>query len=209
MYKPKMDVLAGLVFGRLTATTKCEIRGRRRTYWLCHCLCGEDKWVISDALKTGATRSCGCLNDEARRTPKHGGTINAKHTPEYATWHSMKQRCTNPTNRRFNRYGGRGIVVCPQWMNSFPRFLADMGPRPLSTSLDRIDNDGNYSPDNCRWAANILQSRNTSRNRFFTLNGETLCLADWSKRTGIAHATLHHRLKIWSVERALTEPVKT
>lgn len=200
--------LAGSVFGRLTATSRSETRGRHRVYWLCACQCGNEKWVIADALKSGGTRSCGCLNDETPRTPIHGATLNGTHTPEYASWHSMIQRCTNPNNQRWPRYGGRGITVCEAWLNDFREFLKDMGPRPDGMSLERKNNDFGYGPGNCQWATLEDQARNTSRNRFFTFNGETLCLKDWTDRLGIPHATLHHRLKIWTVERAFTTPRK-
>lgn len=208
MRAPKRHDVSGQVFGRLTATADSESRARRRIYWRCLCECGNEKWVLVDALKAGCTRSCGCLNDEVRRITKHGGTVGGVHTPEYASWHSMIQRCTNPNNRRWNRYGGRGITVCQRWLDSFAAFFEDMGPRPVDMSLERKHNDRGYNPENCEWALRSKQARNTSRNRFFTHDGVTLCLDDWVARTGIAHATLHHRLSIWPVEKALTEPVR-
>lgn len=199
--------MTGQKCGRLTVTDTFEVRGRRRTYWLCACSCGAQKWVIADALRSGATRSCGCLNDETRRETRHGGAVNGRHSPEYATWHSMKQRCTNPRNSKFERYGGRGIGVCDRWLN-FDAFLADMGPRPsLSHSIDRIDNDRGYEPGNCRWALIETQNRNHSRNHLITYKGESLCLADWVTRTGIPHATLSWRLRNWPLDKALTTPV--
>lgn len=201
--------LALRVFGRLTATNQAEKRGRNRMYWLCRCSCGREKWVIADALKSGATKSCGCLNDEVRRSLVHGESARdgGAASPTYNSWHSMKQRCTNPSDDRFSQYGGRGITVCERWMK-FDNFLADMGEKPPRMSIDRIDNNGNYQPDNCRWANAAVQSRNTSRNRFFTFQGETLCLDDWSRKLNIPHTTLHTRLRKWPVERALTEPVR-
>ncbi len=198
--------LSGQIFGRLTATSTSEIRGRNRVYWLCLCACTKEKWVISDALKSGATRSCGCLNDEARRVTIHGATQHGQ-TREYKAWHHMKQRCLNPKTKRFSRYGGRGIAICDRWLNSFENFLSDMGKCPSGMSIERENNDGNYEPGNCRWATTSEQNRNTSRKRLVTFNGLTLNLADWQKRTGIPHATLHYRLKNWSVERAFTEPL--
>lgn len=176
-------------------------------YWLCDCSCGGQKWVIADALKSGATRSCGCLNNEVRKAGRHGGSADGTHTAEYNSWHSMKQRCKNPTDDCYAQYGGRGIEVCPRWDEDFAMFLSDMGRRPDGMSLERINNNGHYQPGNCEWATPFKQSRNTSRNRLYTFNGETMCIADWCIRNGISHATLHHRIKHWPLSRALTEPV--
>lgn len=208
MREPRRADVAGQSFGRLTVTEDSEIRGRRRVYWRCVCQCGTEKWVLVDALKAGATKSCGCLNDEVRRTPIHGATLHGRHTPEYATWRSMIQRCENPKNRKWHRYGGRGVQVCEAWRSDFRTFLRDMGPRPEGMSLERQDNNLGYEPGNCKWVTSSEQNRNTSRNRFFTFQGETLCLADWVKRLGIPHATLHHRLTVWPVEKALSTPRK-
>lgn len=205
MRGPRAHDLTNQVFSRLTVTARHEIRGRRRVYWMCACVCGSLKWVIADALKSGATQSCGCLNKEILREGKHGATRDGAHTPEYASWHSMKQRCENPSNDRYPRYGGRGISVCAEWAASFEQFLADMGSRPPNTSLERRENNEGYSPSNCEWATPRAQSRNTSRNRMYTHDGLTLCIADWCQRTGLPHATLHARLARWPVDRALTE----
>lgn len=199
--------LSGHVFGRLTVTSTMELRARRRTYWLCICTCGETKWVISDALKSGGTRSCGCLNDEVRREVVHGCDRATEQSPEYIAWHSMKQRCLNPTNDRYHRYGGRGIKICRAWIDDFRAFLSDMGRRPSGTTIERRDNDGGYCKDNCKWATNHEQSRNTSRNRMISFRDETLCVEDWRRRLGMSHATIHYRLNNWPIERALTEPV--
>lgn len=201
--------LSGLKFGRFTVTDKHEIRGRRRSYWLCICECGTTKWVMAQALKSGGTKSCGCLNDESRKaSATHGATRGGKHSLEYTSWHSMKQRCTNQKNTKFSRYGARGIDICPQWIDNFDQFLCDMGPRPSPKhTLERKDNNRGYSPDNCEWATKAKQNRNHSRNRFYTFQGETLCIEDWCKRTGIPHATLHWRIANWPLERALTQPL--
>lgn len=208
--QPRAHDLTGITFGRLNVTSLHEKRGRNRIYWFCSCACGATKWVIADALKAGSTRSCGCLNDQTRRTiRKPGAMIDGKHSPEYTSWHSMKQRCTNPNNKKYLRYGGRGITFCERWMD-FANFLSDMGQRPsLKHTLERKENSGNYHPKNCVWATKAEQNRNHSRNRFITFRGETLCIADWIKRTGITHTTLHYRLKHWTIEKALTEPVRT
>lgn len=203
------DVLAGRVFGRLTVTNEYQARKRGRIYWLCECVCGTRKWVTSQALKTpqhvvGSTKSCGCLDREIQRTiHQPGRLVNGKASTTYRCWDAMKQRCGNPKHRAYKRYGGRGISVCSEWAN-FAAFLSDMGPRPSDQhSIERKDNDGNYCASNCVWATKTEQSRNTSRNRRITFGGRTLCLADWSKLTGIPAPTLAGPRALLHIERAL------
>jgi hypothetical protein len=120
----------------------------------------------------------------------------------------MVQRCTNPNTESFQYYGARGISVCPQWLNSPAQFLSDMGPCPPGHQIERVDNDGPYAPNNCRWASSAEQSRNTSHTALITYRGETMCLQDWADRTGIRRETIRYRLnKGWSVERALHQPI--
>jgi hypothetical protein len=123
----------------------------------------------------------------------------------------MRNRCGNPNVPCYARYGGRGIKVCDRWLESFENFYADMGPRPSSKhSIDRIDNDGNYEPNNCRWVTKGIQNRNTSKNVWLTLNGTTRCIADWAPRVGLSPKQIEHRVKLgWPDERILTEPVRT
>ncbi len=128
-------------------------------------------------------------------------------SPEYRVWASMVQRCTNPARKCFPRYGGRGIRVCEAWLASFDAFLADVGPRPHGTSLDRIDNDGDYAPGNVRWATRKEQSDNSCHPHRLTFRGDTRTRADWARHTGIPYWTLRGRLdRGWSVEDALTRP---
>lgn len=130
-------------------------------------------------------------------------------TPEHRSWTQLIQRCTNPNNPAYAKYGGRGITVCARWRNSFVDFLADMGERPsLGHSLDRIDNDAGYFKENCRWATKSEQACNRRSNRLLTLGAETLPVMEWSRRTGLKRSTIEQRLVYgWSVERALTTPV--
>ena len=128
--------------------------------------------------------------------------------PEYQVWKQMRQRCANPQHPKYRLYGARGIIVCPRWQ-SFKAFWSDMGPCPDDHTLDRLDNDGNYEPTNCRWATRSQQGRNTRYNRLLTHNGKTMCVADWSEATGITGFTIRSRLRRgWSVERIFTTPVK-
>lgn len=137
---------------------------------------------------------------------KHGETMGHRPTAEYKAWCAMIERCqsNHPASKNYYR---RGITVCERWKHSFPNFLTDMGRKPSPRlTLDRIDNDGNYEPGNCRWATREEQGRNKRSNRLITFRGETLCMADWSRRTGLHPMTLRRRLSAgWPVERALTQ----
>lgn len=129
-------------------------------------------------------------------------------TRTYLSWQAAKERCHNPANPNFVNYGGRGIVVCERWRHSFEAFLADMGPRPAHTSLDRIDNGGGYAPGNCRWATKREQNNNTSSNRVLAHGGQSQTIAQWAAQTGLHPRALAHRIRRgWTVERALTTPV--
>ncbi len=134
---------------------------------------------------------------------KHGHGRRSSQTRIWRAWKSMLQRCEAPNNRGYSRYGGRGISVCERW-HDFSNFLADMGERPEGLTLDRINNDGNYEPGNCRWATIKEQSRNKSTNRFIEFNGERRCLTEWAEVLGIKTGTLQARLKKWPIEQALT-----
>lgn len=196
----------GQRFDRLVVVKSIGVR-RRYNHYLCRCDCGNEVEVRSARLSSGNTRSCGCLRTERRinQLSKHGGYG----TPTYQSWRRMKERCLNPENGSYPRYGGRGVTVCERWM-SFKNFLADMGERPKGMTLERRDNDGNYEPDNCVWATPKQQARNRSDNRVITFQGETMILSDWADRTGISFGTLSGRLnkQHWSIERALTTPVR-
>lgn len=126
----------------------------------------------------------------------------------YRVWVSMKQRCHNPKSKAFGLYGARGIGVCDRWLHSFANFDRDMGPRPPGLTVERIDNDGPYSPDNCRWATRAEQNRNRRGRLRFTFQGRTQILAEWAREFGISSGTLRHRLLTfhWPIERALTAP---
>ena len=132
-------------------------------------------------------------------------------TSTYHIWSSMKARCSNPNHQNYHRYGGRGVSVCSEWADSFEQFLEDMGERPKGMSLDRIDVNGNYSADNCRWATAKQQMRNTSVNRIFTYRGETKTLTDWAECSGISLQTLCARLDRWgwSFEDAISKPINS
>ena len=192
--------LTGQSFSRLTVVGLVR-RGPR--HWLCKCSCGKDAEVRQDRLLAGRTKSCGCLHRELMLA-----TTRLGHESEYDIWKAMKQRCCNPSSKDYYRYGGRGISMCQRWKLSFNAFLADMGIRPSKNhSIDRIDNDGNYEPGNCRWATASQQARNKRRDQLIEWNGQSLCVRDWERVLGFKRDVVRQRLKAgWSVEDALTAP---
>lgn len=153
-----------------------------------------------------ASKYSGRVEFSHHATFKHGYS----YTPEYRAWQTMRLRCQNPANQAYANYGGRGIIVCERWRESVSNFIADMGPKPTPKhEIDRINNDGNYEPGNCRWVTRTENDRNRRSNRWLTFRGETLTLTEWAQRFGIRNDTLTHRIEIgWDVERALTTPVR-
>jgi hypothetical protein len=154
----KLISLVGQKFGRLTVLKRSEITRSSGALWECECECGGTAIADSLKLRTGHTRSCGCLKVEARPNLQHG---LANKSSTYRSWKEMRQRCMNSNSDKWQWYGGRGIRICPEW-DSYERFLADMGERPLKTTIDRINPDGNYEPTNCRWAT-AKQQAETNR----------------------------------------------
>ena len=188
----------GQRFARLTVVSRDPDTRR----WICRCDCGETTSVSQSNLGSGNQSSCGCLRLERLRAAV--STHGLSQTPEYGAWHRMVQRCSDSKVPEYYRYGGRGITVCPEWRD-FERFLTDMGRRPFpGATLERVNNDLGYCPDNCRWDTRKAQSRNQVTNHRLTFNGETLSLAEWSERSGIAYSTLRARIRRgWSIDRAM------
>lgn len=191
-------------FGRLTPVA--YIGGSK---WHCICSCGRPSQVKASALKEKSIVSCGCYS---RDIASERGKKCAKHgmygSPEYRAWGAMINRCTNPKDPQWDRYGGRGVRVCPEWKN-FAAFFRDMGPRPSSKhSLDRADNGLLYSKATCRWATTIEQQNNTRNNRRITHEGNTRTIAEWARLSGIRYQVLRNRINAgWPMHKALTTPV--
>ena len=158
--------ITGNKFGRLTVVKYAETNKHRQAMWLCSCECGGRVVTSGISLRQGLTRSCGCLHTEASRKPNrrtHGHAApDSRRTRTYNIWNNMKQRCCNPTASSYINYGGRGIRVCERWVSSYENFLADMGECPPTYEIDRIDNDGNYEPTNCRW---VTKKQNNASGR--------------------------------------------
>lgn len=184
--------MCGQKFGRLTVLSFAGVRNGRAQLVHCHCDCGTPTVVAAASLNAGKTRSCGCARREAcsLSNRKHGLT----HSPEYTSWRSAKQRCENPSDKDHHRYGARGIRMCERWL-TFELFLADMGPRPPGTSIERLENSKGYEPGNCVWATPTEQSRNRRSVNRYEYNGESLALVEVAERAGVPHTRLKSRIK--------------
>lgn len=199
--RPRID-LTGQPFSRWTVISFSH-RSGSSYLWNCQCSCGTERAVTSSSLKLGTSTSCGCGPNKGCNF-RHGQAAHGNETPEYRTWQSMRRRCNDPNNPGFYKYGARGIAVCDRWNNSFEDFFADMGSRPEGTSIDRINNDGNYEPNNCRWATIAVQANNRRDNRFCELDGRRQTVAQWSRELGIGPSLIRQRRgKGWSDRDAL------
>jgi hypothetical protein len=190
----------GKTFGRVTvrrivATTE---NGTTKIRLDCACLCGKIWEPLADNVIRGATRSCGCVRSERCASGVLQRTHDISKTPEYQAWASMKKRCENPKHRCYQYYGGRGIKIAKRWLgkNGFINFFLDMGQRPsLNHSLDRINNNGNYKPSNCRWATRIEQVRNRRNSKRVTINGFSGTLIEAAEWGGVPFELLRHRYR--------------
>ena len=208
----KVKDLIGRRLGRLVVIAlvgKMSGVKNRHMFWWCKCDCGKELLVDGVNLRSGTTKSCGCYNDE-RRIEVHT-THGLSKTPIERTYRSMLIRCYKEEDKSFKDYGGRGIYVCDGWRgkDGLKNFAEDMGERPEGTQIDRIDNNGPYSPENCRWATNKENCRNKRSTKFITFNGKTQSLPDWAEELNIHYKALWSRVDRWGVERAFTEAIHT
>lgn len=195
----RIQVTKGDRFGRLTVVEEAERRsypsGNAVRVFVCKCDCGATSKVVFVHLRSGHTKTCGCANGE-----KHG----KRQTREYRIWRNMKSRCLNPKFTEYPRYGGRGITISREWVDSFQAFFDDMGECPSGHSIERVDNNGEYCQSNCIWATASQQARNRRSTRLITYQGKTLCITDWANLRGIDRHTISRRLnKGLTIQEAL------
>lgn len=200
---PKTIRLHGQRFNRWTVIKPVK-NIDRHVYWLCQCDCGTQRVVAGNNLRSGKSGSCGCLMREIARkvNTSHGKTD----TPEHKIWCDIHYRCNNSNCHNYHRYGGRGIKVDPSW-GDFNAFYSDMGPRPTpGHTIERLDNNGDYSPTNCVWATRKEQANNTSTNHLITIHGQTKTRAQWCEHFGKSPQTVATRINVlnWDPVKALT-----
>ena len=192
-------------FGKLLVVKKAYYQNKK-VYWQCLCDCGKITYVHTSNLKCKRIRSCGCLKVEelVNRSTKH----NQRHTKLYEVWKTIKQRCLNPKNVSYHNYGGRGITICEEWKNDFMSFYnwSMKNGYKEGLTIDRINNDGNYEPSNCRWTTRLVQNNNTRVNNYITINNETKTLTEWCRFYNANYGKVYrlYKLKNYDIIKALT-----
>lgn len=197
--------LEGVVFNRLTVVKRAPSTDKG-TRWLCRCTCGKDVDVSRTALVRGYSQSCGCMRNEntGNRRRKHGEANTSGEV--YGVWQAMKRRCNNTATRGYRYYGARGIRVCARWSESYEAFRDDMGPRSEGMSIERIDNDGDYCPENCRWATQAEQIVNRRNNRMVVMGGQSITETEASRMLGLSTGTVAAcRRAGWAEDRLLAQ----
>lgn len=210
---PRTKNLVGRVYGRWEVVDFAGIGKYGESLWHCRCHCGHTRNVDGRSLTSGKSKSCGCLSNEI-----HSKMLNVKNTTHglsgthtYKCWKAMTKRCRSLKDKTAKDYALRGIAVCPRWLGEegFENFLADMGERPPGTTIDRIDNNGDYEPSNCRWATIKEQARNKRNNRILVFYGQALPVSVWAEILAIPKQIIYSRLhRGWSTKRTLITPVK-
>ena len=211
--------LVGKRFGMLEVISRAGSDKNKRALWLCRCDCGNKKIVSTKLLSSGDTKSCGCFgySSSVERLKSYRTKHNKYHTRLYTIWRGIKQRCYCPKNVRYDRYGARGICVCDEWKNDFASFYnwsiengytdEKLLNGKYKWTIERINNNGNYEPENCKWATIEEQSNNKCNNRFIEYNGEVKTVAQWARFFEMNPYIIYHRLfKGWDVQKALTTP---
>jgi len=209
IYKRKLLIKKKDKYNRLTAI-KFSHKKWGNQFWLFRCDCGNEKVIKVSEVKSGRSKSCGCLWREViKKNGKNSKTHGMSKTQTYKSWASMKSRCLNENSTRYENWGGRGIIVCEEWLK-FENFYNDMGEKPEGKSLDRIDNNKGYYKKNCRWSTPKEQGNNTRSNVFITYKGRTLTMSQWAKEINISYETFWARIKIsgWSIEKALNTKLR-
>ena len=207
--------LTGQKFGRLTVAEKKGTDNRGEVLWVCECVCGEQSIVLGGNLRSGHSKSCGCLKGEVLRgkATTHGmsrSRVAGKQQARiYGIWADMKRRCLNPNKREYKWYGGRGITVCDEWQEFQPfYFWAIQNGYADNLTIERKDNDGNYGPGNCEWIPLGKQALNTTKNVRLTYDGRTMTMTEWSQEKGLGVSTLWNRLRNnWDLSLALETPI--
>lgn len=218
----KIKDLSGTQVGRLLVIERAEDfiskNGEKRTMWRCKCECGKYINVRSDCLNGTHTLSCGCYHKErvSESGKKNGSKIKHGESKErlFNIWYLIKYRCEDESSPAYKNYGGRGIAVCKDWSDEetgyfeFKKWALENGYNPQLT-IDRIDNDGDYEPSNCRWADNITQGNNKRTNVFIEYDGVRKSISQWADSLGISKKVLYRRIELgWDIERAFTQPVR-
>lgn len=200
--------LTGQCFGRLIVKRLAYIK--KTAYWECVCKCGKTHIVCGTSLTRGSTKSCGCLHDEKakERATKHGKT----HTDLYYVWQAMRKRCFDKNDKSYYNYGARGISVCDKWAKNYVNFQtwALKSGYKKGLSIDRIDNNGNYCPNNCRWATRNQQNNNTRRTKKITYQGKTKTLTEWCNELGLKKQTIYARIYSygWNINKAFNTTIR-
>ena len=204
-----MDMI-GKRYGRLVVIEEAGRSKRGLRLWNLRCDCGGTVTAATGTLNYGHTRSCGCIRKERPNSQRHGASTLSERKMSnplwrtYVTWQHMRPRCDDPKNKGYRHYGGRGITYDPRWKD-FAAFLADMGERPDGYTLERVDNNGPYCKENCRWATRSEQQHNRRDSLIVFFRGQRKTVAEWAAELGIKQSTIHMRLyRKWPVERALT-----
>lgn len=195
----------GKKYGRLTVIKLTHFK--KKWYFECKCECGGKKVVGRDNLIYGHTKSCGCYKRDYLR--KKHITHGLSKTKLYGVWETMKNRCYNPNSTKYKRYGARGILVCDEWKNNFEAFYnwAVLTGYKKGLTIERINNNGNYEPSNCRWLTNKEQANNKSTNKYITYNGQTKTLAEWCNVFNVPYSLFRGRLRLgWSIEKTFFTP---
>lgn len=220
--KKRIDRI-GEVIGRLTiidiAPDRFDKRGKPRQYWVCRCECGAVKEIRNDGLNGKRTMSCGCLQRDRASQINRGRTDGFKYGDSreriHNIWYLIKFRCEDPASPSFHNYGGRGIRMCEEWSDGitgyfkFKEWSLNNGYRE-GLSIDRINNNGDYSPENCRWVDTYTQGNNKRNNVLIEYGGRTQTLSQWARELGVPTKNLHNRIRVlgWDIERAFTQPYR-